>query len=319
MTRTWLVTLVALLLLAAGSLGLYWFLQPPPLPPGLLYGNGQLEAKEVTVSAEVTGRLVETPMEEGSRIEEGALLARIDDAESRARLAETRAQRRALGKEREGLAARLDVWRHHLETARAALERARRLHARDAVPQAEVDRATDRVTEARGQVQGLEAQLAENKARAQALAARLERLTVQLEKTEIRAPRSATLLVQSAEAGEVVTPGRAIGVLADLSTMELTVYLPVDRTGKIALGDPARVKVDAFPDRRFPARVIRVDQQARFTPRAIHMPDERTRLVYGLTLAVPNPDGVLKPGMPADAWIRWRDRTEWPADLVVPR
>ena len=319
MTRTWLITLLAVLLLAAGSYGLFRFLQPPPLPAGLLYGNGQLEAEEVTVSAEVTGRLTETRMAEGSRMEEGALLAKVADAELRARITETRAQRRALEKQREGLEARLGVWRHHLETARTALERARRLQARDALPQTEVDQATDRVTEARGQVQGLEAQLAESKARREALAARLERLTVQLRKTEIRAPRAATLLVQSAEAGELVTPGRAVAVLADLTTMELTVYLPVDRTGKVALGDPARVKVDAFPERRFPARVIRVDQRARFTPRAIHMPDERTRLVYGLTLAVPNPDGVLKPGMPADAWIRWQDGAEWPTDLVVPR
>jgi HlyD family secretion protein len=48
------------------------------------------------------------------------------------------------------------------------------------------------------------------------------------------------------------------------------------------------------------------------------MPEERTRMVFGVTLDVANPTGELKPGMPADAWIRWKDGVGWPDKLVVP-
>ena len=80
----------------------------------------------------------------------------------------------------------------------------------------------------------------------------------------------------------------------------------------------------AFARMRFPiatstARVSRVDAQAQFTPRDIHVPEERTRLVFGVTLALDNREGQLKPGMPADAWVRWDPATAWPAQLVVPR
>ena len=48
------------------------------------------------------------------------------------------------------------------------------------------------------------------------------------------------------------------------------------------------------------------------------MPDERVRLVFGVTLAIDNPDGVLKPGMPTDAWILWQPDAGWPERLFVP-
>ncbi len=78
------------------------------------------------------------------------------------------------------------------------------------------------------------------------------------------------------------------------------------------------MRVDAFPERYFDAQVIRIDDYAQFTPRDIHLPEERTRMVYGITLALESADGTLKPGMPADAWIR-SSETEWPTSLPVPR
>lgn len=121
------------------------------------------------------------------------------------------------------------------------------------------------------------------------------------------------------EAGELATPGRAVAVLVDLSRLELKVFIPEGEIGKVKLGDAARIKVDAFPERHFEATVSRVDPRAQFTPRDVHLPQERVRMVFGVTLALDNPQGWLKPGMPADAWIRWRDEATWPQRLVVPR
>jgi HlyD family secretion protein len=108
-------------------------------------------------------------------------------------------------------------------------------------------------------------------------------------------------------------------VLVDLAQLELRIFVPEPGIGKVQLGAPARVKVDAFPDRTFAARVARIDQQAQSTPRDIHMPEERMRLVFGVTLALANPESVLKPGMPADAWMLADPAAAWPERLVVPR
>lgn len=77
------------------------------------------------------------------------------------------------------------------------------------------------------------------------------------------------------------------------------------------LGHPAQVYVDAFPKRFFEATVSEVSEQAEFTPRDIHMKDERMKLVFAVKLALKNPEGLLKPGMPADTRIRWKANAPW--------
>jgi HlyD family secretion protein len=167
-------------------------------------------------------------------------------------------------------------------------------------------------------VQTLEARLEAAGDRLDVAKEQVELARIRLEKTVIRAPIAATVLVKAIEVGEFATPGRAIAVLIDLSRMDLKVFIPEKDIGKVELADPARVRVDAFPDRLFEASVARVDQRAQFTPRDIHMPEERVRLVFGVTLGLENP-GILKPGMPAAAWILWQEDAPWPERLIVPR
>jgi hypothetical protein len=100
--------------------------------------------------------------------------------------------------------------------------------------------------------------------------------------------------------------------------MELRVFIPEPQLGKVRLDASARVQVDAFPDRSFEARVARIDSRPQFTPREVHVPDQRARIVFAAILRVDNPAGYLKPGMPADAWIRWSDEAAWPGRFSVP-
>jgi HlyD family secretion protein len=81
------------------------------------------------------------------------------------------------------------------------------------------------------------------------------------------------------------------------------VYIPEPQIGKIRLGDPARVYVDAFPGRPFAAKVQEINDQAEFTPKDVQTREERVKLVFAVKLAVENAGGVLKPGMPADGTI----------------
>jgi HlyD family secretion protein len=140
-----------------------------------------------------------------------------------------------------------------------------------------------------------------------------------VDKTRVTAPRSGVVLERVAEPGEVVAPGQPVAVLADLSTARLRVFIPERDLGRVRLGAPARIRVDSFPNREFEARVAQVDAQAQFTPRDVHMANERSRTVYGVLIEAANTDGVLKPGMPADAWILSDPGAEWPTRLEVPK
>jgi len=318
MRRTWLWTLGALLALAGLSYALFLWLSPPALPEGFLYGSGRVEATEVQVAAEVTGRVLESQLAEGRTVEANEVLARLDETDLRTRLKQAEANVSAAARAQERAAEQLRTWRHHLQTAQADLARYRKLRASGDVSAQMLDQAENRFREARGQVEALTAALAQAAARREAAAREVELLRSQLDKTVIRAPIAGTVLTKGIEVGELATPGRVIAVLADLTQVELKVYVPERELAKIRLGDPARVRVDAFPDRYFEARVARVDPRAQFTPKDVHMPDERARLVFGVTLALQSGEGYLRPGMPADAWIRWEPTAAWPERLAVP-
>ncbi len=321
MTSKWIFTPIVLALIAAASYAVVIVLRPPELPEGIVYGNGHIEGLEVRVSAEVPGRVLSTTMPEGEVVEQGAVLATLDDADVRKKLARAEAEVRAVEQQRARTERELETWRHHLSTAEDNLERIQGLRDEDIVPQQQLDAAQDRYREAQGRVEGLEAAMAEIAAKLEAAQSDVELLQVQLEKKTVDAPLTATVLVKAVavEEGEYVTPGQPVAVLVDLREMKLKVYIPEQEAGKIKLGDPARVRVDAFPDRYFEARVTQIDQEAQFTPKDIHVPAERTRMVFGVELSLDNPERVLKPGMPADAWIRWQQAVPWPDTLPVPQ
>lgn len=130
----------------------------------------------------------------------------------------------------------------------------------------------------------------------------------------IRSPLAGRVLTRTVELGERVDAGTPLFTLVDLDRLYVKIYVPEPSIGKVALGQEARVHVDAYPGRAFAARVSRVSQEAEFTPKNVETREERVKLVFAVEVALAeNPGGVLKPGMPADAVIRWLPDASWVA------
>ena len=318
MTKSWVATLLALAIVAVVSYLGFRALQPEPLPEGFVYGNGHIEGTEIRVSAEIPGRVVDSRMQEGQLVRKGDVLLTLDALPAAEYLRGAQAEQRALAEELAALKPQLVSGQHHLENAARELARLQALKKRGFATPQQLDMATNALSEARGHVSHLSASIESLRAKqagAEALVALAEDRN---RKVTVRAPQDGTLLVKAVEPGEYLQGGQAVAVLVDMNRLELKVYIGERDLGRIALGNPARVRVDAFADTYLDARLVRIDAHAQFTPRDIHMPDERARMVYGVTLALDNPQGRLKPGMPADAWLRWRDDTTWPVTLPVP-
>jgi HlyD family secretion protein len=203
-------------------------------------------------------------------------------------------------------------------TARANLARYETLGRGGWVSAQGLDTQRNAYVAAAQQVSALKQQRAESAAQSEVAGETLALARSQVGKARVVSPISGAVLERLAEPGEVLAAGQPVAVLADLTTVKLKVFVSERDLGKVRLGAPVRIRVDAFPDHSFEARVAQVDAQAQFTPRDVHMADERSRTVYGVTLRAGNPDGVLKPGMPADAWILWNDKAGWPARLQIP-
>lgn len=317
MKRVSLIALVLIIIVAASAF-LYFRMQPEQQPDQLVYGSGRIEADEIRIAPEVSGRLLEVRGREGERVEKGELLARIDPVDFQLQASQALAQQIATRRSASQIDGQIDLYSHHAMTARADLARYQSLRARGWVTAPQVDLRRNAYVAAADQVKVLRQQRAQADAQVDAADKTLLLARQRVGRTSLYAPISGSILSRLAEPGEVVAIGQPVAVLGNLNQVRLRMFVSEADLGRLRLGAPARIRVDSFPDRIFPARIARVDAQAQFTPRDVHMEDERVRTVYGVTLEAPNPDGFLKPGMPADAWILWDASRGWPARLTIP-
>jgi len=186
--------------------------------------------------------------------------------------------------------------------------------AREGFRREEVDTARSRLAEGQAALRLAQSNLKKieaaeqdvEAARAQVAAAQaaLDVAEIQLDHTRVRAPYGGIILSRNVEPGEVVTPSQEVLSIADLSTVDLKVFVAETEIGRIAPGQPVAVKIDTFPDKVYDGRVAYISPQAEFTPKIIQTHKERVKLVFLVKVSVPNPHFELKSGMPADAWFR---------------
>lgn len=232
--------------------------------------------------------------------------------------------------------ARLERARSVLNNARIEQERAARLYDDKVVSKSLLDQAAMRLETSQADVNAAEKELAQSEANltlAQASRDNVELKTQQVRALEqsrraaqaqlaeaqanlaernIYAPSDGAILSRAVEPGDVVNPGSPIFVMVDMNRLYLKVYLPEPDIPKLKLGQAAKIAVDAFPGKTFSARVTRIYNQAEFTPKNVETKEERVKMVFGVELGLDNPDRLLKPGMPADCRIRWKDSAMQP-------
>ncbi len=200
--------------------------------------------------------------------------------------------------------ARVVAARKAREEASAALQRAGVGKDEVRVRQIEVQRLGD---------ERLRLKAVRDGAKGQALSAQAKVKEIQalLADVELTSPITGTVINRLAEPGELVAPGRTIVTLNDLSDLYVRAFVAEQDIGLIRLGNPVRIKVDAFPDKYFTGRISEIAQEAEFTPKEVHMKDERVKQVFGVKIRIDDTQGYLKPGMPADIEIKWQDGAEW--------
>ena len=250
----------------------------------LFYGT--VEADEVRISAQLAGQLVEFNAVEGGRVNQGDLLARLDEKIYAAQLAQAEAAVQTAGSQTNIIGATLDGLNTEiartsklLDTGSAAAMQFDQLSTQKRALDAQKNTVYAQVNQAKKAV---------------------ELAQTQLSYAQIHAPIAGTILHTYVRLGETVFPGSALLVLADLSKMKINVYVPEPMLGKIKLGQAVEVFNDTYPEQTMAGTVARIADQAEFTPKNVQTKDERVRLIYKIEIAIDNPDGVLKIGMPVD-------------------
>jgi HlyD family secretion protein len=289
-------------------------------------GSGTIECTQVLVAPQVAGRIAKLPARDGMTLRAGDLVAQLDPAdyelrraEGDAALAHAQAQLdlvtagsrdedvqrcKAQVREAEAVSRAAEADRKRIEEvfakgsattkqrddAGAGAERA--AAALDAAQQ-QLNRLT------RGSRQE-EIRMAQ--AQADLAKVRLAQATKALADCTVKAPMDGMVTTRIREEGEVVGVGTPLVALSRLDEVWLTLFIPEPRVAKVKLGQTAWVMVDGS-DRRIEGKVTFVSPEAEFTPRNVQTREERAKLVYRVRVTVPNPDRMLKPGMPADGFL----------------
>ena len=128
-------------------------------------------------------------------------------------------------------------------------------------------------------------------------------LQVQRGQLRVTAPTDGTVTALLLHQGEVAGPGTPILDLADLGQVTLTVYVPEPQIGRVHVGQSVLVSVDSFPGRRFAGVVTSVADKAEYTPKNVQTSEQRADTVYAVKVTLANAGGMLKQGMPADAYF----------------
>ncbi len=234
--------------------------------------RSQAQAARRQAQEQLNLLLAGTRPEDVRAAEAGVEQAEGQVAAARARLAALRSG--ATGEQ-------IRVARRQVDEARAAVE-----VARSRAREVEVAREQTRV--AASQAEGAEAAA--------------EEAAVALGKHVVAAPSAGIVDSVNAREGEVVSPGSSLVTLIAPEDLWVTVFVPEPEMPRVRVGQRATITVDGY-DQEFAATVTWIAEQAEFTPKYVLTEAERTRLVYELRVRPNDPDGRLKPGMPADVTI----------------
>lgn len=271
--------------------------------------SGNFEAEEKIISSESTGKILELNIEEGLVLKAGQSVGYIDTTQLFLRKKQLYYSIRALLAKSPDAASQLSTIQKQIETATYEKKRVENLLKEDAATKKQLDDLTAQADLLQKQYNALQTSLLITTQSIQSetlpLKVQIEQLEDQIRKSIIVNPMEGTVLTKYAERDEVVTAGKAIYKIADLSTILMRAYISGDQLAEIKLGQNVTVLVDDVKEgsKKYDGVVSWVSDKAEFTPKTIQTKEERANLVYAVKIKVKN-DGFLKIGMYGDVMFK---------------
>jgi HlyD family secretion protein len=239
----------------------------------------------VEIKSKASGEVLKAEGQTGDTVQAGTLLVQIDKRSPRNLAAQAEAE--------------LEAALSRQAIARAQNERARTLFASRTIN--EVDYEKTQLEYANAKADVVRARVAVENAR------------ITLDDTDVRAPITGTIIEKLVETGQVISSpmmdfggGTSLLKMADLATVQVRALVDETDIGKIGPGKPVTVSVAAYPNQPFPGVVHKIEPQAQA---------EQSVTTFAVLIRLPNPQGLLRPGMNADVEIRVAERADV---LTVP-
>ena len=264
--------------------------------------SGTFEAEETIVSAESSGVLKEFKIEEGDRLKAGEYIGYIDSIQLYLKKMQLEAQINSLYSRKPNIPIQLAALQEQLNAAETEQKRFNNLVKEKAATTKQLDDINTQVDVINKQIDALRSTLQisgkgiDNDA--SSLKLQVDQLSDQLSRCKINNPIDGTVLTKFSMANEIVSTGKALYKIADLSTIILRVYITGNQLSQVKLGQKVNINTDNGKGgfEKTDGIISWINDKAEFTPKTIQTKSERANLVYAVKIKVVN-NGQYKIGM----------------------
>lgn len=264
--------------------------------------SGSFEAKEIIISSEANGVILELNIEEGQEIEKGEVIGYIDSTNIAFMKNQVKAKSAAISSRKPDISSQLSTFEEQLKYLNKEKLRVEKLVQADAATEKQLDDLQNQITVLEKQIDAqktaLEISSKSISSETIPLSIQINQLNQQLSKYTIVNPLKGTVILKYSEAMEITATGRPLYKIADLSNMTLKAFVTGEQLSKIKIGLKVKVRIDSGKDeyKEYDGEIINIASKAEFTPKTIQTKNERQNLVYQIKVSVKN-DGFIKIGM----------------------
>ena len=313
--------LLLVLLAAGGGGGFYWWKHSQSqLPLGISFGNGRLEADEIDIDTKFPGRIAELHAEIGDMVTAGQVVARMDTRDIQQSLEKAQAQVKQAQRAIEEANANLEQQRTQQTLAAQELERTQTLLKDGYATKELFDQRKQAVDAADAGLRAATQRVAQTERALEASQHDVGLYTVNISDNDLVAPRDGRIQYRIANIGEVLPAGGKVFTMLDISYVYMDIYLPAPESGKVKVGNEARIVLDAYPNAPIPAKVAFIASQAQFTPKTVETQSERDKLVFRIRVRIDADRSRIhaesvRSGLPGIAYVRADPAVSWPKNL----
>ncbi len=294
---------------------------------GNIVASGNIEATNIIVSSQVAGKVMQILKDEGAKLNKGDTVIIIDPEMYELKLQEALAAKEYAeaqfsllkkGARSEDISQAEDNLKQaeiSFELTEKDKERMENLYQSQTITKKQYDDAIAnyeinlaRLNAARENLQKIKnlsrpEEITQAEASLNRAIANVNLLKKNLKDCYVTSPSSGFITKKFVETGETAGMMSSLFQVADLSSVEIVIYIRETELGKVKLGQKAEISIDTYPDKIYEGEVIYISPEAEFTPKNIQTQEERTKLVFAVKIKIENPNFELKDGMPADAVI----------------
>ncbi len=262
---------------------------------------GNFEADDQIVSSEIAGKLLSCNFEEGMTLSRGAVIAAVDTVPLSLQLTQLESQMMTIQARKQGVKSQIAVIEQQKKNLDKDNTRISNMFKDGAATQKQMD-------DVNGGLEVLDKQINNTRSQDLILSGEMEVIVTQIaqlrdkiNRCRILSPIDGLVLEKYKKTGELIGQGQSLCRVADVSSLNLRVYISGDQLPHLKIGQIVKVLIDdtATKNRTLEGTVSWISSEAEFTPKIIQTKVERVKLVYAVKVKVAN-DGSLKIGMPGE-------------------